>query len=164
MRHARISRFRLADLKGVVAIESAAFRGDAFPAEAFFELHQTCPECFLVAKSNGSVVGYIGSLLQGSDAEIVSIAVDPRHRRQGIGRALMMHTFAKLKGLGIQRVTLTVRPRNRPAIRLYSALGFRSVRRMSHYYADGSDAFEMRRILSLATRAADASISSATST
>jgi len=155
----RIGRFRLADLKDVLGIESAAFRRDAFPAEVFLRLHQDCPELFLVAKSHGSAVGYAGSFIEGSDAEIVSIAVDPKHRGRGIGKALMMHTLAKLKASGIQRVTLTVRPSNRPAMRLYSILGFQPVRRISRYYADGADAIEMQLVLSHATRAG-ASISS----
>lgn len=158
MRDVQISRFRLADLKDILEIESAAFRKDAYPTEVFLELHQEFPDYFLVAKSSGSVVGYVASFLDGSDAEIVSIAVHPNHRRHGIGRELMMHTLAKLKAFGIRRVTLTVRPANRPAMRLYSTLGFRCVRRISQYYADGSNAIEMQ--LSGATRPADASISS----
>ena len=156
----RISRFRLADLQSVLKIESASFRGDAYSAEVFLELHENCPDFFLVAKIHGSVVGYVASFLEESDAEIVSIAVDPKHRRQGIGRALMMHTLAKLTVFGIRRVTLTVRSANRPAMRLYAMLGFRCVRRISQYYADDSNAIEMQKALSGATRAADASISS----
>jgi len=162
VRQIPINRFRLADLKEVLEIESAAFRQDAYPAEVFLELHQTCPDFFLVAKSHGSVVGYVASFLQGSDAEIVSIAVDPRRRRRGIGRALMMHTLAKLKAHGIRYVDLTVRPANRPAIRLYSALGFRPVRRISQYYADNGDAIEMQKALSGQRGAKGASISSGT--
>ena len=105
-------------------------------------------------------MGYVASSLEGSDAEIVSIAVRPGHRRCGIGRALMMHTLVKLKAFGIRRVTLTVRPTNSAAMRLYSTLGFRRVRQISQYYADGSDAIEMQKVLFGATRAADASISS----
>ena len=105
-------------------------------------------------------MGYVASSLEGSDAEIVSIAVRPGHRRCGIGRALMMHTFVKLKAFGIRRVTLTVRPANRPAVQLYARLGFRSLRRIRQYYPDGSDAIEMQKELSGATRAAGASTSS----
>jgi len=162
LRDIQISRFRLADLKDIVDIESAAFRKDAYPAEVFLELHQGFPDYFLVAKSSGSVVGYVASFLDGSDAEIVSIAVDLKHRRHGIGRVLMMHTLAKLTAFGIQHVSLTVRPANGPAMRLYSTLGFRCVRRISQHYSHGSDAIEMQNVLSGATRAADASISSET--
>jgi ribosomal-protein-alanine N-acetyltransferase len=162
VRDIHISRFRLADLKDILDIESAAFRKDAYPADVFSELHQEFPDYFLVAKSSGSVVGYVASFLDGRDAEIVSIAVHPNHQRHGIGRALMMHMLAKLTVIGIRRATLTVRPTNRPAMRLYSTLGFRCVRRISQYYSDGSDAIEMQKVLSGATRAADASISSET--
>lgn len=162
MRYIQISRFRLADLKDVLEAESAAFRRDGYPAEVFLELHQDWPDFFVVAKSHGSVVGYVASFLDGSDAEIVSIAVDPKHRRHGIGRVLMMHTLAKLKAFGIRRVTLTVRPANRPALRLYAMLGFRCVSRICQYYANGSDAIEMQKLLSSAAPAAGASISSGT--
>lgn len=162
VRDIHISSFRLTDLKDILEIESAAFRRDAYPAEVFLELHQDCPDFFVVAKSHGSVVGYVASFLQGSDAEIVSIAVDPKHRRYGVGRVLMMHTLAKLTAFGIQRVSLTVRPANRPAMRLYSTLGFRGGRRISQYYSDGSDAIEMQKVLFSAAPADGASISSET--
>jgi ribosomal-protein-alanine N-acetyltransferase len=160
VRHAQINRFRLGDLKGVLEIEAAAFRRDAFPSEVFLELHQRCPDSFLVAKRSGKIVGYIASLLEDSGAEIVSLAVDPTYRRLGIGRSLMMHMLAKLRASGVRRVSLTVRPANRAATRLYSALGFHPVRRLSQYYADGCDAIEMQRIFSGATRTTEASTSS----
>jgi ribosomal-protein-alanine N-acetyltransferase len=145
-------------------MEAAAFRRDAFPSEVFLELHRRRPDFFLVAKRRGQIVGYIASLLEEGEAEIVSLAVDPKHRRLGIGRSLMMHTLAKLQASGARRVSLTVRPANRAATRLYSTLGFRAVRRLSQYYADGSDAIEMQRIFSAKARTTEASTSSRNST
>lgn len=42
---------------------------------------------------------------------------------------------------------LEVRVSNDPAINLYSKLGFRSTRRMSGYYMNGEDAWEMAKPL-----------------
>jgi hypothetical protein len=44
VRDIHISRFRLADLKDILDIESAAFRKDAYPAEVLLEMHQEFPD------------------------------------------------------------------------------------------------------------------------
>jgi [ribosomal protein S18]-alanine N-acetyltransferase len=122
------------------------------------------PDFFLVAKRHRTVVSYVAASVHGSTAEIVSIAVDPKHQGHGIGKALITHMLARLKASAIRRVALTVRPENRPAMRLYSTLGFHRVRRINRDYSDGSDAFEMQIVLSTAMRTADATIPSRTST
>ena len=146
MRDIRISRCRLADLKDILKLESAVFRKDAFTADMFWKLYQECPDFFLIARSQGVIVGYIVACVRGQKAEIISIAVDPTHRRHGIGKTLMTRALAKLKAQGVQCVRLTVRPANLAAIRLYSILGFQRVRRILQYYADSGNALQMRKI------------------
>jgi ribosomal-protein-alanine N-acetyltransferase len=146
VRDFRISRFRLADLKGVLELESTAFRKDAYSAAMFLELYHKCPDFFLIAKSHGTVVGYVVAYGPGRNAEIISIAVDPKHRKHGIGKALMMRALAKLRVSGVPCVKLTVRPANRAAIRLYSILGFHRVRRITQYYSDAGDALQMQKV------------------
>jgi ribosomal-protein-alanine N-acetyltransferase len=89
----------------------------------------------------------ISSRVRGAKTpEIFSIAVDPTHRRHGIGKAHMTRALAKLKASGVHCVRLAVRPENLAATRLYSILGFHPVRRIPRYYADAGDALQMRKI------------------
>lgn len=55
---------------------------------------------------------------------IVDVAVDPAHRRLGLGRALMLRSLRALLALGHTAARLWVTDSNRPARALYESLGF----------------------------------------
>lgn len=57
---------------------------------------------------------------------IFLIYVHPDHRRQGIGRALMVHAEAWSKAKGYSQIGLQVFATNQPAIALYQQLGYES--------------------------------------
>jgi len=76
-------------------------------------------------------------------AHLLLLAVDPRLRRGGLGRALFdyLHTMAR-RG-GIDTVQLEVRIGNPGAQQFYEALGFREIERLPLYYAEREDAVRM---------------------
>jgi ribosomal-protein-alanine N-acetyltransferase len=78
------------------------------------------------------------------EAEIVTLAVTPAARRQGLGRRLVEAAGALLAELGAATLFLEVSADNPPAINLYTGLGFEQVGQRKGYYADGSDALVMR--------------------
>jgi ribosomal-protein-alanine N-acetyltransferase len=83
-----------------------------------------------------SLAGFILSRLVAGEAEILSIAVAPARRRQGLsGRLLDLH-LRRLAGLGTRTVFLEVDEDNVPARRLYARAGFREVGRRDAYYQD----------------------------
>jgi len=55
---------------------------------------------------------------------IANVAVDPKHRRRGIGRALTIHAMSYLRKRGIDTIWLQVKADNHGAIDLYHSLGF----------------------------------------
>jgi hypothetical protein len=55
---------------------------------------------------------------------IYSVAVDPRYRRQGIGRDLLVELESILASLGCLKVNLQVRASNVGVIAFYEKLGF----------------------------------------
>ncbi len=68
-------------LPAVMAIEKEAFPQDSYPVQLMREYLSAYPKGFLVAESNGQIVGYIiGSLVDGQ-ARIVSMAVSRRWKR-----------------------------------------------------------------------------------
>jgi ribosomal-protein-alanine N-acetyltransferase len=139
-----LRRCRGADLRSVLAVERASFAADAWPRELFVELMEECPRLFLVGIVDGRVAGYVAAVERGEAAELVSIAVHPRHRGRGVAGALMRRVLALLRAGGIGECWLMVRPDNRSAISLYQAFGFARVRRVKNYYGRGADGWRMR--------------------
>jgi ribosomal-protein-alanine N-acetyltransferase len=146
-RRIQVTLFRRADLRSVLKIESDAFGDEAYQRELFLELQQECGDLFFVARYSGLIAGYAVSCARGEKAEIASIAVDPKYRNKGLGRALMLRTLNKLKTLGVRTAELMVRSTSVATIRFYRNLGFSRVRKVAHYYQDGGDAWRMKKIL-----------------
>jgi ribosomal-protein-alanine N-acetyltransferase len=138
-----IRRFRLADLDRLLAIERNAFPKAAYPRDMFLELYEDCAEFFYVAVRGRSLAGYSVSCARPPRAELISIAVDRRYRRLGIADALMRRTLLRLRQSGTARLNLMVRARNRGAIALYKAFGFRRTGRVARYYENGEDGVRM---------------------
>jgi [ribosomal protein S18]-alanine N-acetyltransferase len=103
------------------------------------------------AAHDGGSEGFVLSRLAADEAEILSIAVHPRRRGEGIaGRLLSAHREALMLNR-IRTLFLEVEEGNAPAIALYQRQGFSDVSRRDAYYrkADGSaaTAIVMRRSL-----------------
>jgi len=100
---------------------------------------------FLVAETDGSVVGYVvADTIHGHGAavgHIKDLAVDPDYRQRGIGRALLSRGLVTLAGAGVGRVKLEVRRMNEAARSLYGAFGFERHHTVPGYYDDGEDAY-----------------------
>lgn len=87
----------------------------------------------LVAERSGEMVGYAFGGMEGSDymalrgpaGMLYDLVVDPEHRRQGIGTALMHAAFEALRGLGAPRVLLFTADKNHGAQALFAGAGFR---------------------------------------
>lgn len=90
----------------------------------------------------------------GGEGEILTLAVDPRRRRQGLGRLLVEAASSLAREAGAQALFLEVALDNAAAIRLYEAAGFAQVGRRPGYYrrsgGERADALVMRRDLNTA--------------
>jgi len=72
---------------------------------------------------------------------IVSIAVLPAFRRQGIASELVKNSMKALKTeYNAKEIILEVRVTNLAAIRLYDKLGFSRIRTLQAYYRNGENA------------------------
>ncbi len=101
---------------------------------------------------NHTVIGFAVSRCAADEAEILSIAIDQRHRGRGLSRGLLLNHLGHLAGRGVTRVFLEVEENNQPARRLYEHAGFSLVGRRERYYRDATgqaqNALVMRRDLS----------------
>jgi ribosomal protein S18 acetylase RimI-like enzyme len=71
----------------------------------------------------GVAIGFV-SPDDPSTAVLHLVAVDPAHRRNGIGRELIDRFLADLRSEGVQTVATTAWPDDRPTIHFLEAIGF----------------------------------------
>lgn len=81
-------------------------------------------DLFLVATIEGVVVGTVMAGYDGHRGWVNYIAVDPRRRGSGLGRALMSEAEVLLRDRGCPKINLQVRTSNPSAIAFYEHLGF----------------------------------------
>ena len=73
------------------------------------------------------------------EAELQAIAVDPSHRRAGLGSDLMRAFLAWAAAAGIRTVHLEVREGNAGARAFYARWGFAETGRRARYYRDNGE-------------------------
>jgi len=78
--------------------------------------------------------GFIIISSAADQAEILTIATDPAHRRRGIARALLEISETELVENGIDTLFLEVAEDNKAAITFYQGTGFEPIGRRPAYY------------------------------
>ncbi|MBX3229882.1 MAG: ribosomal protein S18-alanine N-acetyltransferase [Labilithrix sp.] len=96
-----------------------------------------------VDRAGGDVLGYVLFWHVTDEIHLLNVAVDPRARRQGRGRALVEEVVGYARANAAAKVLLEVRRSNEPALALYRSLGFEEINVRRRYYDDGEDAIEM---------------------
>jgi len=133
-------RMRWWDLDDVMAVEAPSFGPDAWTREAFLsELAERDSRRYVVLQPTdgprAGLVGYVGVVTHGPDADVQTLAVDPARRGEGLGRVLVDVARNQAAAAGARRLGLEVREGNAAAIGLYGAAGFRRQGRRPGYYA-----------------------------
>jgi ribosomal-protein-alanine N-acetyltransferase len=155
-----LRRFKPSDLEGVVRINRKCLP-ENYSSLFFMNLHKRFPETFIVAETNGKVVGYIMCRIETGipilkllgitrRGHVISIAVIPEHQKKGLGFALVQGAMQAMVHYKAKECYLEVRTSNLSAIELYKKLGFKIKHTISDYYADGEDAFLMAKQLPVA--------------
>jgi len=131
-----------ADARELARIHAAGFyRGwPEADFDAFFEDNaaRICVAC----DARRRIAGFILVRVAGDEAELLTIAVDPRWRGRGVGLALLRAAIEDLRYTPARRMFLEVDEHNQPARRLYAREGFAAVGSRKGYYArpDGTAA------------------------
>jgi len=87
--------------------------------------------------------GFVLTRVAGGEAEILTLAVVPPARGNGLGRALLQAAIARAQAEGAEAMFLEVGADNPHALALYAGLGFAKVGMRKAYYASG-DALVLR--------------------
>ena len=147
----RLRKMNRADMAGILALERELFPEDAWTPEMFAaELTQSASRrLYLVAEEGTALVGYAGMMFTGgSQADVVTLAVNPAWWGEGTGTALLTALVDEAEKRGYKEVLLEVREDNPRARQLYLRHGFAEVGiRRGYYQPSGVDAVVMRKAL-----------------
>jgi len=102
---------------------------------------------FILALNDGSIIGYAGIMVvaAGVPADLLTIAILPDFRGQGLAQAMLVELESWAKGKGATEVILEVDTKNESAIRLYSFAHYEEISTRANYYGLGVDALIMRK-------------------
>jgi len=110
--------------------------------------------CFIARRIGepDEIVGFVLVRLVQDESEILTLAVAPTNRRQGVGYGLIDAVLRYLHHQRVQKLFLEVEEQNQAAIMLYRRFGFEETGRRVAYYQTPTgrcDALMMRRLLKL---------------
>jgi ribosomal protein S18 acetylase RimI-like enzyme len=122
------------DKEGVLALWSEVFDDSPLwdnPLDDIGRKKACQSEGFLIACWDGEVVGTTMAGYDGHRGWIYYVGVCPRHRRKGIGSALLKRAEEVLLNAGCPKLNLQVRVGNPEAVAFYESLGFYVEERVS---------------------------------
>jgi ribosomal-protein-alanine N-acetyltransferase len=120
-------------LDRICRIEGASF-SNPWPRESFLgDLRSPHARC-IVALIDELVVGYAIGWFVLDELHVLNLAVEPEHRRRGIGKRLLQDLLDAAQRRGCRYAALELRSSNQPAGRLYQEYGFRPVAVRKKYY------------------------------
>lgn len=131
-----IRPFTFSDMDRILQIEVQSFPKSPYDWATFVNLHHLYRETFLVYLApaedfqKDQILGY---LVFSKDVHIISIAVDPSHRRRGVGKKLLERAMAEP---AIKRLWAEVRRSNQVAQAFYFSMGFRIIGLVPNYYGN----------------------------
>ncbi len=109
--------------------------------EAVFSGWLNDPLYHMWVAGEDSLHGYAVARIVAGEGELIALAVDPSYRRCGIAKALLRHLQNTAH---LTACFLEVSVGNAAARHLYLSQGFVETGLRARYYADGSDALQMR--------------------
>jgi Fur family ferric uptake transcriptional regulator len=120
---------------------------EAWSATAFAQLPESPGAFVLSARQGVEVTALLAARVAADEAEILTLATVPEHRRQGLARRLLRMALDEAVAAGARTVFLEVAVGNSAALALYTSGGFVEVGRRARYYPGGGDALILRRDL-----------------
>lgn len=140
----KIERLIKEDIPQVVLLEEELL-GDSLGKEMLENEINNKSICFLAAKDNKKVLGYIGAYVIEGEMEILNFVVNKMHQHSGIG-TLLFNTLLELYP-NTKSIILEVRENNEQGINFYKKNNFNVISKRKHYYKNGDDALVMMKEL-----------------
>lgn len=118
------------DLAELARIHAASFTTPRAWGQAEIDSLLASPHVFLLPALQGFLIGRAVA----GEAELLTLAVDPAARRQGLGRRLLGDFLTRARAAGADRAFLEVSAENPAAIALYESAGFATAGQRRRYY------------------------------
>jgi ribosomal-protein-alanine N-acetyltransferase len=118
-----------------------------------FQRFAAADHCLGLVVWAGTVVepaGFVIANVAAGEAEILTLAVGPIHRRRGLARAMLRQLVARLAARDVLELFLEVESGNLAALRLYEQAGLQPAGRRSGYYSTPEgprDALILRKVI-----------------
>ncbi|HET8924460.1 MAG TPA: N-acetyltransferase [Candidatus Acidoferrum sp.] len=106
----------------------------------------------VVAIEDNHIAGFILSEENPPLAHIVTLDVAEKHRRRGVGSALLQKLESNLGARGVRSILLETATENEAAVAFWQWHGYRIEATLKRYYLGRLDAYEMLKILPGAPR------------
>jgi [ribosomal protein S18]-alanine N-acetyltransferase len=110
----------------------------------------------VVADDDGRIVGFALSEENRPLAHIITLDVAEKERRRGVGTTLVEKLEGNLVARGVRAVLLETATDNEAAVAFWKSRGYRIEAMLKRYYLGRIDAYEMRKFLLGASKAAPA--------
>lgn len=130
-----LSRMNENSVKSVAAAEKECFSSPWSEEGIRAELSDKTA-FFLIAENDGEFAGYCGMHCICGECYIANVAVLPKFRRMGVGRALVSGLISHAAEINGEFISLEVRLSNLSAIALYENLGFKRCGERRDFYSN----------------------------
>jgi ribosomal-protein-alanine N-acetyltransferase len=140
------------DIPVVASLEKEIFKDDPWSLGQFKEevSNNGITRHYLVAcDGSHAIIGWAGAMCaaDGTDTDILTIAVVPDFRLRGIARHMLISLTDWAYSKKSPQIFLEVEKNNLPAQALYISEGFEIISQRPDYYGPGIDALVMSKVL-----------------
>ena len=117
------------------ALDRLCVGADGWSAEDFRSEAVKCGGIVLAAYDNDCLAGLIAGFTAADTGEILTVAIAPKYRRQGVAK-MLMKAFLTAVPEDVETLALEVRQSNTAAIELYKSFGFEKAGTRKRFYRD----------------------------
>jgi len=146
MEFAEIKELSLDRMNEIVNLEKGIFTGggvDLWLLKALFRYGK-----IFVVENDGFIISIAEFMRDFSEKKVLlyGLCTQKKYLRQGCAEFLMLESEKRLKELGIDKIELTVDPKNFSALKLYEKLGYKQIEYRESEYGIGNDRFFYTKI------------------
>ena len=126
------------DLEKLYTIEKKCFKEEAFTKEQILQMLDDYNTISLIAKVGDEIAGFVIGMIYVErntlHGHILTVDVEPKFQRRGIGTQLMKEIEKIFRLKNTRFLHLEVREDNKAAIDLYIKLGYVTIGKLNNYY------------------------------
>ncbi|HZG77284.1 MAG TPA: GNAT family N-acetyltransferase [Paenibacillus sp.] len=121
-----VRSFQLSDYAEVTQLMENSLSEACFhdTMEAFARQLSWDSSLVMIAETEGTIVGVVIGTIDNNDGYYYRIAVDPFHRRKGVGKTLIQSLQERFVERKVNRILVPVDDHNEPVLPVFESLGF----------------------------------------